>query len=103
MEGELRSPIERSVIHGNSIYTSQYHLTFTCNSLSRTKQITTNQLRSKARELYKNDDGVAESSSDVPLSADDINEQRSIPQWNNGDSYDDGSAWTGYEADPYID
>ena len=77
--------------------------TFTCNSLSRTKQITTNQLRSKARELYKNDDGVAESSSDVPLSADDINEQRSIPQWNNGDSYDDGSAWTGYEADPYID
>ena len=77
--------------------------TFTCNSLGRTKQITTNQLRRKAREIYKNDDAAAESSSDVPLSTDDINEQRSIPQWNNGDSYDDGSAWTGYEADPYID
>jgi len=77
--------------------------TFTCNSLGRTKQITTNQLRSKAREIYKNDDAAAESASDVPLSADDINEQRSIPQWNNSDSYDDGSAWTGYEADPYID
>lgn len=76
--------------------------TFSCDSMGRTRQVTLKQLCTAAQELA---DGLSTdtSTSEPTWDADNLNAQRSTPQWNNGDSYDDGSAWTGYEADPYID
>lgn len=76
--------------------------TFTCNRMGRTKQVTLSQLHTKARSIYTQTPEESTTPADT-WDVNDINEQRSLPQWNNGDSYDDGSAWTGYEADPYID
>ena len=76
--------------------------TFSCDSMGRTRQVTLKQLCTAAQELA---DGLSTdtSTSEPTWDADNLNAQRSTPQWNNGDSYDDGSAWTGYEANPYID
>lgn len=76
--------------------------TFSCDSMGRTRQVTLKQLCTAAQELA---DGLSTdtSTSEPTLDADNLNARRSTPQWNNGDSYDDGSAWTGYEANPYID
>lgn len=74
--------------------------TFSCNSMGRTRQVTLNQLRTAAQEISKTN---PKESTTTTWDVDDINAQRDIPQWNNGDSYDDGSAWEGYTPDPYID
>lgn len=74
--------------------------TFSCNSMGRTRQVTLNQLRTAAQEISKTN---PKESTTTTWNVDDINAQRDIPQWNNGDSYDDGSAWEGYTPDPYID
>lgn len=76
--------------------------TFSCDSMGRTRQVTLKQLCTAAQELA---DGLSTdtSTSEPTWDADNLNAQRSTPQWNNGDSYDDGSAWAGYTPDPYID
>lgn len=70
--------------------------TFTSNSMGRTKQITLSQLHTKARALYegRTSDGADTSSSYYTV--DDINAQRSLPQYNNADSYDDPSILDAY-------
>ena len=76
--------------------------TFSCGSMGRTRQVTLSQLRTAAQELADGN-STDTSTSEYTWDADNLNAQRSTPQWNNGDSYDDGSAWAGYTPDPYID
>ena len=69
--------------------------------MGRTRQVTLSNLRTKAEQIYEKGDDT--DAADDSWNVDDLNAQRDIPQWNNGDSYDDGSAWEGYTPDPYID
>ena len=77
--------------------------TFSCDSMGRTRQVTLNQLCTAAQKIYEKNPKESTLTDETQWSTDDINAQRSTPQWNNGDSYDDGSAWAGYTPDPYID